>query len=90
MSGDLHKVREQTFPYFVGRAWQAEDTANANTLNWNDLRMFKAQQGGHWSWSRWMRGRGYRCLVEGVIADHVGAMGQGEEFVLLVLKYVIT
>ena len=50
----------------------------------------RKRQGGHWSWSRWMRGRGYRCLVEGVIADHVGAMGQGEEFVLVVLKYVIT
>lgn len=34
--------------------------------------------------AEWMRGRGYRCLVDGVVTDHVGAVSQDEEFILIV------
>lgn len=87
LSSDLHKVREQTMWW---RAWQAEDTANANTRNWNDLRMFKAQRGGHWSWSRVDLRKGIQVPGRGVVTDNVRALGQGEEFILIVFKYVIT
>ena len=55
------------------------------TLGW-----VKAQQGGHWSRSRVDVRKGIQVPGRGVIADHVGAVGQGEEFVLIVFKYVIT
>ena len=72
------------------KSMASRGTANANTLNWNDLRMVKAQQGGHWSRSRVDVRKGIQGPGRGVIADHVGAVGQGEEFVLIVFKYVIT